>query len=197
MSVMFIATAPQAVDPVGTHAPSRPPRRIVGRHGCAEVHHEPVTGKLRDAFQRAWLFEEVGGTRDDLDAKLRGHDVRGLLVEIDDDLIERADDEQRRSTHLGERRAGQIGTSSAGHDRADSIRPLGGRDECSRGTRAGSEAPDRKTLGVVFGLDPVEGVDETVGEQADVEAQVASPHVDPLLLFGEEVHEEGGQASIL
>src|SRR5512145_2006280 len=80
---------------------------------------EPTAGKLNDPIERARLFEQVGGARDNLQPLLAGGSVEGPPIDLDHGMVVAADDQQGRGADVRKRAARQIGPSSAGKDSGD------------------------------------------------------------------------------
>src|SRR5215218_2703908 len=118
---------------------------------------------------------------------------KSLAVHADHGLVFPADDEQRGCCHTGQCFPRQVGTPAARDDRANRIRAFCRRDQCGPCPRTGAEVADPEVLRVRLLCQPVGGVREPVGEQPDIESEVARPEIH-LLLFGrEEVDEQGSK----
>src|SRR5262249_26267441 len=79
--------------------------------GAGQIRQKPVAGKRGDALKCAAFFEQMRRARDDLELDRRGPRKRslGFAVEVDDQVVAAADDQQRRGAHLRERRTGEVG----------------------------------------------------------------------------------------
>ena len=60
------------------------------------VEQKPIARKFGDLFQRARLFEEMSRAGNDLQFYVAAHPIARPLVQLDNDIIVAADDEQRR-----------------------------------------------------------------------------------------------------
>src|SRR5262249_8954428 len=78
----------------------------------------------------------------------------------------------------------------------DSHRPLGSGDEGRGAARAGAEVADAELIGVLVLGEPIGGMGQSASEQTDVEAQAGRLGVLGLLLGGEAIHQEGGDATV-
>ncbi len=67
-----------------------------------------------------------------------------LLVEVEDDLVAAAHDEERRCSHRRQGRPGQIWPSAPAHDSFDLRRPLSSRNQGGRCARRRSEQANRQ-----------------------------------------------------
>ena len=74
---------------------------------------EPVAGQAGDLLQGAGFPEEVGRPGDDLEAGLTGELGHRLPVELDDERVASADDQQRGLAHGAEVPAGEVGPAAA------------------------------------------------------------------------------------
>ena len=63
---------------------------------------QPLESQLRDPLERARLLEEVCSAGHDRDAREASHLPRGLAIQLENDLVASADDQQRRCEHVGE-----------------------------------------------------------------------------------------------
>jgi len=63
-----------------------------------------------------------------------------------------------------------------------------------RRAAAGPEQADRQSAGALIRVQPIDRGQHAVGQQADVEAQVARDPVDCLLVAGQKIEQEGGVA---
>ena len=140
-----------------------------------EITSEPVSRQLRDAMKRARLLEQMRRPWNDLQFLRRVQLRKRLTVQIDDDAIQAADDQQCRRRHLFERRLGEVGTAAARHDGANEARTLRRRDQRGRGPRACAKEAKRKRRGWWLDLCPVERRDDPFPEQRSVEAKLCGP----------------------
>jgi erythromycin esterase-like protein len=104
------------------------------------------------------------------------------------------------NSHLGDASAtqmGQVGAPAAGDDGADHVRLARRGDQRRPAARAGTEQPDREVHRPRVEPDEVRRRHQPVGQQVDVEAQVAGELVDLLLAAGQQVHQQRGQPRLL
>src|SRR5918992_3889087 len=159
--------------------------------------HEPAGGEPRYLLQRPRLLEEVRRPGHDLQLLLRAKPSERLLVHADHGHVVTADDEKRWRLDEGQGVAREVGSPTARDDRADLPRVFGRSDQRSSGARAGAEVADPKVscLGVIY--QPLCGAGESLGEEPDVETEVAGAEVRPLFVRGEEVDQERREARFL
>ena len=106
---------------------------------------EPRGGQPRGGVERPWLLEQVGGSRDDLDAMLARELTRRLAVEVEHSRGPGAPTISSVGARtVREARAGEVGSPASGDDAAMSAFGAGGRPERGRGTGAGAEVADAK-----------------------------------------------------
>src|SRR5690606_15279364 len=170
--------APTTPRPAGLRSSDRPvesaaSRRAALGHPPAEVAPEPPGRQAGDLLQRARLLEEMGRAGHDDEFLLGAQRVVRLPVQADDDVVEPADDQERRRADLAERVAGQIGAAAAGDDRLDPRRLLRGGDERRRRAGARAEVPDRERGRLRVRAHPLRRPDQTPGEERDVEDLLA------------------------
>ncbi|KLL09939.1 hypothetical protein BL254_23890 [Protofrankia sp. BMG5.30] len=94
-------------------------RTAVAPSDQGQVADEPVAGELRHGLQSAGLGEQMGGSRDDGKLILAPQQGPGLPVELEDEFVVTADDEQGRGAHGRQFRGGQVGPAAAGDDGGD------------------------------------------------------------------------------
>src|SRR3981189_2567154 len=85
-------------------------------------------------------------------------------------------------------RTGQIGTAAARDDRTYYIGAYSSRHQRGSGAGAGTEVTDPKVLGIGELGEPVGRVDEPLGEQIDVEAQLCRTCVDDFFVQSQQVN---------
>jgi hypothetical protein len=86
------------------------------------------------------------------------------------DRILPADDEQDRLAHPWDVLTGEVGTATAGDDRAHGGEPHRRGDKRGGHAGAGAKEPDAKAGGALLVAQPVGQRGQPCGEQADVEA---------------------------
>src|SRR5512143_3573203 len=94
-----------------------------------QVSREPLLREARHLIERAGLFKEVGGAFDHFEALLATELAVGILVQIEDDRVRPADDEEGGRPDFTEQGPGKVRAAAAGDNRADKVRGLGGGDE--------------------------------------------------------------------
>ena len=98
--------------------------------------------------------------------------------------------------HRGEVSASEIGAAAPGDHGAHARQSERGRHERGGGAGAGPEEADREVAGGGVVGQPVDDAGQAAGEQVDIEAQRAGAEVDRLLVGGEQVDQEGGEAGL-
>ncbi len=76
-------------------------------------------------------------------------------------------------------------------------RPCRGGNQGGGGAGTGAEAAEAEGAEDGVAADPLDGVEQAVGEQVDVEAEMGGALVEHLFRFGEQVKEERGEAGLL
>src|SRR4051794_23654912 len=69
---------------------------------------EPVGGKLCDAVECAWLFEQMGRAADYIEPLFDSQQVERFAVELQDNRVFGSHDEQRRGLHRRQSSFGKI-----------------------------------------------------------------------------------------
>ena len=171
--------------------------------------NEPVPSKQRNLLQRTRLLEQVGRTRDDLDAHLRmftgaplrrrryiQHPFGGRHVQLDHLFVVPTNDEQCRRSYGCERTTGQVRPSSARHHGLHALRTLRRCDQ--RGTAASARAKqtDRQARGRVIQFKPVNRADKPLGEKWNVKADVSRAKVDFLFRWRKQVDQQRRESAI-
>src|ERR1051326_5896542 len=162
-----------------------------------EIPSEPHPREFCDALERARLFEQVRGAWYDFERFGFLQPLEYFLVDFDDDFVVAADDEQRRRDDAVERSPRQIGPTSARHHRTPCAGPPRRGDQRRSSAGARAEQPDAKRSEIRVGFRPVDGADESVREQRDVEAKLCRHGVGVLFIFGEEIQQQRGQPSVM
>jgi hypothetical protein len=137
-----------------------------------EVALEPLACQPRHLVERTGLLEEVRRSGDDHQLLLAAELLERRPVQLDHLKVVAADDQQRRRPDERQGRPGEIGAPTARDDRADRLGAPRRRDQRGGGAGAGAEVADPKMSRLRMLGEPVGGPDESLGEQADVEAQV-------------------------
>jgi hypothetical protein len=143
---------------------------------------EPRARESRNFLEFARLFEQVSGTRHDLQPRLRRHALHGALIHPDHGVIQAAHDEQRRRLHFRKGITCQIGAPAARNNRSDPIRPRRGGDQCGTTSCARPEQADGQVPRSRLLAQPAHRVHESVGQQLDIEADVRGVLVYRFLL---------------
>src|SRR5439155_5200705 len=123
------------------------------------------------------------GARHDGETLLAGELLIGIPIQLENNVIVSANDEQRGGSHadqyLG---ASQIRPAAARDNGANPLAEPGRGDERCRAAGAGTEATHAQSTQVALRVDPARCMQQTFGEQRDVEAVLA--RVKVRLLFG-------------
>ncbi len=135
----------------------------------------------------------MGGAGDDLQIATGVHQRLRLAIELDDGGVEATHDQQRGAFHPFQGVTRQVRTAAARDDCPDRL--WRGRGGPQGSGRAGAGAEQALRQGCQGGLcrRPLAGLDQPPAEQLDVEAV----GVGPVLLLGQEVEHQGGQAAVL
>jgi hypothetical protein len=158
---------------------------------------EPRGSGIRGLFERARFFEEVTRAGDDTEFFFAAKFAHGLLVQVDDHIVITTDDEKGGAGDASKSAAGQIRTSAARHDCAHSFTEFSRSDERRAAASARSEETESQpgSLDVVFHL--FRRVNETVGEELDIETQMTGACITALLLFREQVEKQRAETRFL
>jgi len=97
-----------------------------GAQTAAKMALEPARGMADYRLQCSRLWKQVARARNDFQRFRPPQTRKRLFVELDDTEIDAAHDQEGRHMDLIERVAGQVGTPTAGDDRAHPIAELGG-----------------------------------------------------------------------
>ncbi len=154
----------------------------------------PLAGRLGDLAERARLLEQVGGAGHDMEGVRDVQPPGRLLVEPQHLLVPAAHDQQHRGPDGFQGVARQVGPAAAGDDRRHSARPLGGGDQGRARAGAGAEQDDGQVAGAGRPGKPVDGGHQPATQQGDVEAEFGGDHVQPFLLLGEQVDQQGAES---
>ena len=148
---------------------------------------EPGPGESGDVVECARLFEQMGGAGDDAQPVRASQPHLGGPVEVDDDVVAAADDQQRGGPDKTQPWAREVGSAAAGHDGRHVVVRVGGGPQGGAGSGARPEVADWQTFGAGLVVQPGGDVEEPAGEQFSVE------DVAPVGLFldGEQVEERG------
>src|SRR5438128_5574140 len=114
-----------------------------GRLGRQEPA-EPFAGERCDLLEGARFLEEVCRAGDDDEPLDPGQRIERLAIEVDDDVVGPADNQQRRLLNPGQHRDRQVRTPTSRDDRADHLRAIGGGNQGGRGAGRRAEVPDRQ-----------------------------------------------------
>ena len=100
--------------------------------GCvgAEIKLEPTRGVINHCLEGTRFRKQMAGTRDNFQCLRPAQPGEGLLVELNDDVINAADDQKRRRVYLIEDITGKVRASAARDNRSDLITEPRRRDEC-------------------------------------------------------------------
>ena len=112
-------------------------------------------------------------------------------IQVEDDFVISAHDQQRGRVHLGQRLTREIGPAAAGHHRCHLHPRIGGRDQRRARPGAGAEVADGQRRGIGLAGQPAGDVDQPASQQLDVEDVGAVA----FLGWGEQVEQQGGQPS--
>lgn len=159
--------------------------------------NEPVRSQLRYLLERAGFFKEMRRPRNNLELHFASHSAPRRFVHADHDIVRPADEKKRRRLHLRQCIAGEIGTAATGDNRADVARQFRRRDEGSAATGARSEITDSQLArrGVLHC--PMSGMDESLGEEADVEAMLRGLQIDCFFFACEQVEKQCRQTCLV
>src|SRR5579862_4563 len=102
---------------------------------------EPVAGESRHRCQGAVLLEEMGRARDELEAVFTAEELAGFLVQLEHDLVQCTDDQERRRLDGRKPWSGQVRPATTGDDRPYAW-VAGGRPERRRRAGARPEVPE-------------------------------------------------------
>ena len=128
-------------------------------------------------LERAGLGKQMARSRNDLQRLGSSQPRQRLLIELDDAEIGAADDQQRRRLHCVERISSEVRAPTARDHCTDTARKFCRRDKRRRRSGTGAEQSKRKLGDRRLAIKPMDGIDEPVRQQRDVE------HIGPISLF--------------
>jgi hypothetical protein len=155
--------------------------------------HKKFASQSGDLLKRAGLLEEVRSAGDDLEPNWCFHVSHSLFVQLDDDCVATADQEQCRSSNVGQFFRCQIRAPAPRHDRINAVWPSRRHDQCCATASACSEESNRESACVILGIQPAHCANQPISEEPNVEANVSCAQVDLLLIWGEQVEKEGSK----
>ena len=82
---------------------------------------KPICGEPRRFLQGVWLIEQMSGAGDDRPVFFSPEFFPSLSIEVDDHIIQTADDQQCRRLDFAQGRQGQIRSTAAGYHRANRL----------------------------------------------------------------------------
>ena len=142
-----------------------------------KVPIEPTDGLVNDCIQRSRLRKQMSGTWDDFQ-RLGPFQAREcLLVELNDAKVEASDDQQRRSAHVIQGSARQIGPAAPRYNGADALGSPGSRHERSRSSGTGAKQPKWKLADRRLPIQPADNINKAVCQKRNVE------HIGPISLL--------------
>src|SRR6266511_3412025 len=134
-----------------------------------QVLHEPVRGEVGHDVERARFLEQMGRSRDDLDAMLAAEPPRRLTVELEAGVVVPTHDQACRRAHVVEPVVREIGPTAARHDRLHGRSGLGRRPQRRARAGAGAEVPERKSPDRRRVEQKRRRRTKAIGEQGDIE----------------------------
>lgn len=167
---------------------------LFGGEYSGQVREEPGDGQLGDTLQGTWLREQVAGAGNDLQPGLAGQPLQGSTVERQHGTVAAADHQQRGRPHPTEDVPSQVGSPATGDHRSHRGRPVGSHQQSRPGAGACPKQADGQAAGAPLGSQPVQRGGEPAGQQLDVEAQATAGALGRLLLGGQQIQQQGGQA---
>lgn len=162
-----------------------------------EVTLKPMRGEIRDFFQRARFFEQVGRAGNDLHFLLAPEPRERLAIEADNGIIVTANNEEGGGVNFRQRVAREIGPATARDDRLDLPFKFGGRNQRRSRASTRAEKAELEIYDIVSVGGPSRCFNESACEHPDVEPKMAC---EILLLFftrREQVKKQRGNAGFL
>jgi len=162
-----------------------------------QVALKPLGRELRNFFQRARFFEQVGRPGNDLQFLLALEPRECLTVEADDDIIVTANNQEGGGVNFRQRVAGEVRPPAPGDDRLDLPFQFGGGNQRRSRARTRAEKAEFKICDLVSVGGPSRRFSEPACEHPDVEPEM--PCEIFLLFFTrrEQVKQQRGDASSL
>jgi hypothetical protein len=121
---------------------------------AGEVVYKPISGQFGRGLKGVVLFEEMGGAGDDGEAALAAELCQRLAIEVEDDVILAAYDEQSGSGYRGEPRTGKVGAAASGHHGGDLGVRFAGGPQGGGSSGAGTEVAQPKIPCLRLGPQP-------------------------------------------
>src|SRR6516162_2194161 len=160
---------PAIIERHGTLLVSRTRDLCPGAQTAAKMPLEPARGMADHRLQRSRLWKQVARTRNDFQRFRTTQARERLFVEFDDAEIDAAHDQERRRVDLTERVAGQVGTPTAGDDRAHPIAEPGRGHKRRRCPGAGAEQAEWKTAHNRLPSEPTHDVNKPLCQKPNIE----------------------------
>src|SRR5579871_4424986 len=157
-----------------------------------EVLPEPVPRKGRHSVQSAGLLEQMARPGNYLESVLglTRKLSHGFAVEVQDDGIVAAHDEQGGCEHPLKRVARQIRPSPARHYCLHDFRACRRRNQCRRGARACSKVPEPQFLQARLPANPIRNPNQTMAQHRDIETQLCRLVIDGFFLLGQQIRQD-------
>jgi len=131
--------------------------------GFLKMHAKPLRSELGDLVERSGLFEEMRRVWNDRQVLLADKLFVSALVQLDDDVVRSADDEQRRRSDIGKRFIGEVRPAAARDHGADASLKLRCGDESGGAACARAEVTDARLTQPTFAIDPLRRISEPLG----------------------------------
>ena len=161
------------------------------------VEQKPIRCQIGHALERAGFFEQMRRAGNDVDLYFAAHPRTRLFVEVNDNVVFAAHDEERRRFHFWQSVTGKIGPAAPRDDGGDLVGQFGGGHQCRGCAGARPETADAQIARLLLFMRPPRRVEQPFGKEADVEPVLARVKIDRFFLGREQVEQQRGQPGVI